>query len=173
MNAHASVASNQAQSVAELTAQWPVIRKVWKSAMFGAFATVGADGWPSITPIGSVYLHPTEPRGYYHPVLTVRMPKHFVEQPRFELLFVSVNPAKWLSGLVRGRFDAPIAVRLRGRAMGPRRAINAEEAARWERMTRAVRWTRGYELLWKDVRFVQELTFERQVPVRLGAMRNG
>jgi len=36
-----------------------------------------------------------------------------------------------------------------------------------------LRWTRGYQLLWKDVRFVQELEFDELVPVRLGAMPNG
>jgi hypothetical protein len=160
-------------STKELAMLWPKIRGVWKGAHYGAFATVGPDGAPHITPIGSLYLHPSEPRGYYHPVLTTQLRKNLTERPQFELLLVDTRATRWLAGLVRGAFREPIAVRLRGHALGPRREVSAEESTRWQRTVRPVRWTRAYDLLWKDVRFVQELAFDELVPIRFGKMRNG
>jgi hypothetical protein len=165
--------SKDAGQAADLAAHWGEIRAVWKATQFGAFATVGPDGAPQVAPIGSVYLHPSEPRGYYHPVLTARFRKALVEDQRFELLFVDTRASRWLMGLLRGRFDRLVAARLKGHALGPRRPTTQQEAERWQRMVRAVRWTRGYDLLWKDVRFVQELAFDAMIPVRFGAMRHG
>jgi hypothetical protein len=157
----------------ELSAYWPQIRRLWKRAPFGAFATLDADGAPQITPIGSIYLHPTEPRGFYHPIFTSRLPKALAHDQRFELLFVDPSAGSWLKGLISGGFDHFIAARLKGRASAPRRHATPEEAAHFRRRIRPVSWTRGYDLLWKDLRFVQELTFDSLVPVRFGAMRNG
>jgi uncharacterized protein len=158
---------------AALRTRWTEIRSVWKSTVFGAFATIGADGAPQVTPIGSVYLDPTEPRGYFHPIFTTRLRTALAQDERFELLFVDARASRWLAALVRGRFDRLIAARLKGHAVGPRRQSTEEEVARWRRRVRPVRWTRGHDLLWKDVRFAQELVFDALVPVRLGAMQRG
>jgi hypothetical protein len=139
----------------------------------GAFATLGPDGSPQITPIGSVYLDPVEPKGYYHPIFTSRLRRNLGENGRFELLYVNLGAWTWLQALTRGRFDQLVAVRLRGSAVGGRRAASNEEVERWQRQVRAVRWTRGYELLWKDVEYTQELSFDGYVPVRFGAMPHG
>jgi hypothetical protein len=154
---------------ADLMARWPEIRRLSRSTLFGSFATLGPDG-PQVTPIGSVYLHPSEPRGYYHPILTARLPKALAHDQRFELLFVDSDTLPWLKALLRGRFDHLVAARLKGHAVGPRRHVTEQEAALWQKRVRAVRWTRGYDLLWKDVRFVQELSFDALIPVRFGAM---
>jgi uncharacterized protein len=168
----ASTVTEMSTSQSELVARWPEVRKLWKSAPFGAFATSGPEG-PQVTPIGSIYLHESEPRGYFHPVFTSRLRKALSADQPFELLFVSNSPVQWLSGLVRGRFDHMVAARLKGRAQGARREAAADEVARWHRRVSKVRWTRGHDLLWKDVRFVQELRFDSLVPVRFGALRNG
>lgn len=154
---------------ADLRARWPEIRKLWKSTLFGAFATLGPDG-PQVTPIGSVYLHPSEPRGYFHPIFAARLQKALTQDPRFELLFVDTGALPWITALVRGRFDRLVALRLKGHAVGARRHATEREAALWHQRVRAVRWTRGHDLLWKDVRFVQELSFDALVPVRFGKM---
>jgi hypothetical protein len=156
----------------ELSARWPEIRRLWKSTQFGAFATFGPEG-PQVTPIGSVYLHKTEPRGYYHPIFAARLMKTLTQDPRFELLFVDTGTLPWLTALVRGRFDRLVAARLKGHAVGPRRRATEQEVALWNRRVRPVRWTRGYDLLWKDVRFVQELSFDTLIPVRFGALPHG
>jgi len=117
-----------------------------------------------------VYLHPDEPRGYFHPIFAARLRKALATDQRFELLFLDLSATRWLPALIRGRFERMVAARLRGRAVGPRRAATAEEVARWNEQVSPVRWTRGHQLLWSDVRFVQELEFDTLVPVRFGAM---
>ena len=166
-------AAAAAAAPTDLAARWQDVRRLWKATQFGAFATVGPDGAPQVTPIGSVYLHPTEPRGFYHPIFSTRLPKALTQDQRFELLFVDAGITPWLKGLFSGSFDRLIAVRLKGRASGPRRHATPDEAAHFQRRVRPLRWTRGYDLLWKDARFVQELAFDSLVPVRFGAMRNG
>ena len=156
-----------------LRMEWPRVRALWKSTAFGSFASVGADGSPHVAPIGSVYLHPTEPRGFYHPILTARLRKDLTERAQFELLYVQPRAWPWLTGILRGRFEQPVAMRLRGRASGPRRPATDAERAHFQSRVRWIKWTRGYELLWKDVRFVQELEFEDVVPIRFGAIPNG
>lgn len=120
-----------------------------------------------------MYLHPTQPRGYYHPIFAARLQKTLGAGQRFELMFVDTRALTWLTALVRGNFEHLAAVRLGGHALGPRRAANAEEVERWHRHVRAVCWTRGFDLLWKDVRFVQEITFDKLTPVRFGRMKHG
>ena len=168
----ADTSAVQTEPANDLLSHWPEIRKLWKSTLFGAFASSGPDG-PQVTPIGSIYLHPTQPRGYYHPIFANRLRKALSADQPFELLFVNTSASPWLSGLLRGRFDHMLAVRLKGHALGPRRAASTEEVARWRKRVRLVSWTRGHDLLWKDVRFVQELSFQSMIPVRFGGMRNG
>ena len=153
-----------------LTREWRRIRALWGARRVGVFATVGPDGSPQLTPIGSLYLDELEPRGYYHPIFTSRLRRNLGESGRFELLFLDLSLWTWTRALLRGRFDRLVAARLRGSALGARRAATSEELARWQRLVRPVRWTRGYELLWKDARYVQELSFDSCVPVRFGAM---
>jgi uncharacterized protein len=159
-------------AVRELRDRWPEVRRLCHGALCGAFASVGPDG-PQVTPIGSVTLHPTEPRGYYHPVFTARLQKALTHDQRFELLFVDTHALAWLNGLIRGRFDKLVAARLKGCAVGPRRRATSDEVERFQRRVRPVRWTRGYKQLWQDVRFTQELRFDALVPVRFGATRHG
>ena len=153
----------------DLIHRWPEIRRLWQATGFGAFATSGPEG-PQVTPIGSVYLHPTEPRGYYHPIFAARLQRALTHDQRFELMFVDPGALTWLTALVRGRFDRLVAARLKGHAVGVRRPATEQEVELWRRRVRAVRWTRGHDLLWREVRFVQELSFDALIPVRFGAM---
>lgn len=157
----------------DLAAQWPAIRKVWRSAPVGFFATVDEDGGPRVTPIGSVYLERDAPRGYFLPKFTRRMRSNLRDGGRFQLLFVQTGPWPWLKGLVRGAFETPIAVRLKGRAVGRPRKSTDEEIARFRRLVRPVSWTKGHDLLWKDMGLTQELHFDAADPIQFGAMRNG
>jgi hypothetical protein len=155
-----------------LQAAWPEIYALSKHTMFGAFATVTPEGSPHVTPIGSIVLHRSEPRGYYHPKFTAKLRRTLDAGGRFELLFVDTRLGQWLPALLRGRFDRLIAARLSGSAL-PRREATEDEARRWRARVRPVRWTRGYELLWKEMRFVQELRFDGLAPIRFGGMAHG
>jgi hypothetical protein len=168
----ASANFSDRDGLAALRSAWPELYALSKSTLFGAFATVTPEGAPHVTPIGSIVLHRSEPRGYYHPKFTAKLRRTLDAGGRFELLFVDTRLRRWLPALVRGRFDQLVAARLSGVAL-PRREATEEEAQRWRRRVRAVSWTRGYDLLWKEMRFVQELHFERLVPIRFGGMAHG
>ncbi len=156
-----------------LRREWPAIRALFKRTTFAAIATVSEDGAPRVTPVGSVSLHPTEPRGYYHPLFVKTLRKNLRRDGRFEMLVVDVGPTTWLKALARGRFADLVAARLVGRVDGPPRPITEEEDARWRRKMRPVRWTKGYDLLWSNVPMSQDLVFEAYRPVRLGPMPHG
>lgn len=157
-------------AVAALRERWADIRALRERALFAAIATVDEDGLPHVTPVGSVFLHPHEPRGYYHPLMVKALRRNLRERRRFSLLFVDPAARTWLPALVKGRFDRLVAARLTGYADGaPRRATDAE-VARWRKLVRPLRWTRGHDLMWSKVALTQELVFEGYRPVSFGPM---
>jgi hypothetical protein len=161
---------------ADINAAWPAIyalsRKVFPSSLHFAIATVNADGTPHVTPIGSLVLFPNEPKGMYYEILTAHMPRNLEIQQRVCVLAVRSDKLFWLRALLGGRFATPPAVRLLGTA-SPRRAASPTELARWQRRVRRLRWLKGAQLLWGQMRYVREITFDGYEPVRLGAMTRG
>ena len=152
-----------------LSAQWPRIRRLAKKNPVVPIASVGADGHPHITPVGSLWLHRTEPRGLYLELFTKQLPKNLAHDPRFTMLFVDSGAWTWLRALVRGTFQAPVGVRLHGVA-GERRPTEPHEVARFRRLVKPVSWTKGHDILWSRLPQVRELTFTGATPIRLGAM---
>ncbi|MEM9068662.1 MAG: pyridoxamine 5'-phosphate oxidase family protein [Myxococcota bacterium] len=172
----AELESENAQALAcdapldSLRAAWPSIRALWKRCRYVPIASVDEAGNPHISPIGSVWLHPTEPRGVFLQLYTQRLPRNLDGQPRFTALLVDNGAMFWLSSLIRGSFSRPVGVRLHGVA-GPRREPTPQEQERFLRVVRPVSWTKGHDLLWKDKRFfTRDLTFDGATPVRIGAM---
>ena len=108
-------------STLDVSKHWGEIRRVFAAAFSSSFhfavATVGADGEPHVTPIGSVVL--TEPgRGFYFEEYPTRLPRNLRHDPRVSILAVNSSRGFWLRTLLFGRFPAPPAVRLRGRVVG-------------------------------------------------------
>lgn len=155
---------------------WSGIRRVFAAAFSSSFhfaiATVGADGEPWVTPIGSVVL--TDPgRGFYFEEFPTRLPQNLRGDPRVAILAVNSSRLFWLRALFRGRFPAPPAIRLRGRVVGEPRQATARELALWQRRVRALRRLRGYQLLWGRLRRVRDLEIEGAEPVSIGPMTEG
>lgn len=141
-----------------------------RSSMHCAIASIGADGHPHVTPIGSVML--TEPgRGVYLDVINVQLSRNIDRDPRITVMAIDSRRGAWARALVRGRFPEPPGVRLIGTA-GPSRAISDDERERFERRVRLAVRTRGGRQLWGDpARFrVRDLTFTAVAPVRIPAM---
>jgi hypothetical protein len=63
-------------------------------------------------------------------------------------------------------------VRLLGR-VSPRRMATAEEMRRWQEKVKHFRLLKGYNLLWKDMSEVRDITFDSFEPLRLGLMTQG
>lgn len=154
---------------------WQTIRKVvnraLKSHRFCSVATVGPDGFPHVAPIGSLMLGEAGTAVYFEQF--VKSTRANLERDeRICVLAVAGGFGSWLKALFWGRFDEPSGVRLIGRA-GARRRATDREMKQWLARIRPFRGLKGYNLLWKDMRYVREVTFETFEPLRLGAMGRG
>lgn len=145
-----------------------LFRRGFRSSMHCAIATVGDDGGPHVTPIGSVIL--TDPgQGIFFDIFTSQLASNLDNDPRVCVLAVNSGRTFWLKSMVKGRFERPPALRLVG-TVGPRRRATTEEQHRWLRRTRLTRWLPGYALLWSNLDHVRDLTFHTTVPVDMGPM---
>ena len=157
----------------DLIAEWPRIRALFEHArrvgLHHAIASVDPDGHPRVTPIGSLLLDRSAPRGFFFDIFSQKFAANLDRDPRIAVLGVDGRKTLWLRSLARGRFDRSPAVRLLGRA-GPRRPSLPEERARWERRVRWFRRFQGYERLWGRLEHVRDVEFHAWEPVRLGAM---
>jgi len=155
---------------------WPALRRAFAASFSSSFhfaiASVGADGWPHVTPIGSLMLGDA-PRAVYFEEFPVALPDNTRRDPRVCILGVNSSPLFWLRSLARGRFATPPAFRLRARVLGEPREVTPEELRRWERRVRLLRRLRGYGLLWGRMRRVRDLEIEAVLPVELGQMTRG
>lgn len=159
----------------DIQRHWQTIRKIvnqaLKSNRFCSVATVGPDGSPHVAPIGSLVMGEAGTAVYF---------EQFVKSTRTNLdrdericvLAVAGGFGYWLKALFKGRFDEPSGVRLIGHA-GARRMATDQEMKQWLARIRPFRGLRGYNLLWKDMRYVREVTFETFEPLRLGVMGRG
>jgi hypothetical protein len=153
--------------------EWARIRAVvsaaFRSSLHCSVATVGADGAPHVTPIGSVLL--TEPgRAIFFEIFTRGLPRNLAKDARVSILAVDSGLGAWFSALVRGRFSRPPGVRLTGRVVGERRPPTAEELRRWRRKVRFFRWTPGYRALWGKLDGVRDVAIEGHQWIHLGRL---
>jgi hypothetical protein len=147
-----------------------VFRRGFRSSLHFALATVGEDGTPHVTPIGSVLL--TEPgKGIFFDIFTSQLARNLDRDPRVCVMAVDSGKRFWLTSLMKGRFAALPALRLVGTA-GPLRIATPEEQTRWLRRVRPVRRLAGHRR-WGDLRQVRDLTFDAVLPVTMGAMTDG
>lgn len=140
----------------------------FRSSLHFSIATVTSDGLPHVTPIGSLILT-QENKGVYFEQFTTQMPKNFIHQNRVCVLAVNSSRWFWFKSLLRGRFSTPPALRLTG-TVGARRKATDHELKLWHRRISFLKNLKGYNLLWKDMLMVREITFDACLPVRLGAM---
>jgi uncharacterized protein len=165
-----------AEDTMHMDTDWPRIRQLWGEAFRSSFhfavATTRPDGSPHVSPIGSLLLLPEPGRAIYFEELTRRLPQHFTHDPRVSILAVRSSALFWLGALIRGRFNAPPAVRLNGVA-GARREATPDEIERMRRRFRPLRFTRGHRMLWEQMSTVREIEVRSAEPILLGAMTRG
>ncbi len=124
-----------------------------------------------MTPIGSLILD-RPGHGFYFEKFTRNLPANLGGNPRVCVLAVNSSLWFWLRSLTAGSFGSPPAVRLYGTA-GELRPATEREIGLWHRRVRRVRFTRGHKRMWRDMRMVREIEFDRIEPVEVGAMTQG
>ena len=159
----------------DIQQHWQTIRKIVNRALesnsFCSVATVSPDGFPHVSPIGSLILGEAGTAVYFEEYAR-NTRRNLDRDQRICVLAVTGGFLYTLKALFKGRFDSPPGVRLMGRA-GARRVASDEEMKQWLARIKPFRRLKGYDLLWKDMRYVREVTFETFEPLRLGAMCRG
>ena len=155
--------------------QWHLITDLFTrsvaTSMHCAVATVNPDGSPHLAPIGSFVLLDNGTGLFFDGFLgtTERNLRH---DPRISVLAVDSSRLRWLKVLATGRFRALPAIRLTGTA-GARRQATPEELDQFRRRVRWLRRLKGHDLLWGNLRFVHDVTFDTAAPVQTGALTKG
>ncbi len=149
--------------------EWQAARELVKQANHVSVATVGQDGQPHVSPIGSFSLHPTEHRGYWLEKFPGNLPSHLEADQRVQIMAVQGGVWFWLKSLWQGNFTGPPAVRLVGTA-GPLRPATDEERERFQKRVRMVRSLKGAKYLWTGMAVARDVTIEEILPVTLGTM---
>lgn len=154
---------------------WGDIRKICAASFMSSghftLSTINEDGSPHSSPVGSLILL-SDKTGYYFEKYFNRTVKNIENDPRVCILAVQSGKFYWLRALIRGRFSTGPAVRLYGIA-GERRPGTEKELARWHKRIWPLKLTKGYDLLWKDMAHVREITFHSYEPVHVGKMTSG
>jgi len=159
----------------EIETHWDAIRRLanssLKSSLHCAIATVDEQGFPHNTPIGSLILN-QDCTGFYFERFTSGMPKRFSNNKNVSVLMVNSGLGFWVKSLIKGHFETPLAVRLIGVVGEPREATEFE-VNRWHKRVKALSWTKGHSLLWKDMSYVRDIKFTGMEKVTTGVMTRG
>ena len=156
----------------DITTNWPQIKKLFnasfRSSFHFAIASVGPEGAPHVTPIGSLMLG-RPGHGFYFEEFTRRLPQNLQGDRRVCVLAVNSSRWFWIRSLIRGRFVEPPAVRLYGIA-GDTREASDEEIALWQRRVRRASFSKGHGILWASMIRVRDIRITGVEPVHLGEM---
>ena len=156
----------------EIGKHWKTIQAIFqecrRSSTHYAVATVNEDCSPHVAPIGALFLR-EDKTSFYFDEFTVNMSRNIERNPRACILAVNSNLTFWQQSLLVGKFKTPPAVRLMG-SVGKKREATEEEIAMWQNHVKVARGTKGYDLLWKNMRTVRDIYFDSFEPVSCGQM---
>lgn len=144
--------------------------ETFESSFHYTFATVGEDGMPRATPIGSLILGPDR-KGFYFEEYSSGLPKNLKNNKRVCVLAVNTSKRLWFKMLLLGEFTETFAVRLMGTAGEKRRATD-EEIAQFRDRVSSYQVLKGHDMLWGKLRHVRDITFDSFEPVRVGPSRD-
>ena len=156
-------------------AHWIRFRKLFADSFLTSFhytfAAVGEDGTPRATPIGSLILRPNR-TGFYFEEYASGLRKNLEKNKRVCILAVKTSRWLLLKSLFLGRFTEPPAVRLMGTA-GERRDATDDEIRMFRRRVAPLRMLRGHDMLWKNLKYVRDISFDSFEPVHVGVLTSG
>lgn len=145
---------------------WLKIRKVvadsQRTAMHCSISTMTAAGYPTISPIGTLFLAENQPAGFFFDRYCTSLQQNLLYNPKACIQAVNSSRIFWLKCLIRGNFSNYPGVRLYAE-IGALRAATPSELALVQRRIRPLAWTKGSQLIWSEfsqVRDIQVLGFK-------------
>lgn len=155
-----------------LKKDWNKIRQVFDSAgqssLHFSVASIDAQGYPHITPIGSLILR-DDCTGYYFEELPALLPDNLNRSRHVAVLALNSDPSYWMTSLSSGKFETYPGVRLTGVAL-ERREGSIEEINAWQQKVKFAEGLKGHDILWKNMRMVRDIEFTDVRPVECGEM---
>ena len=145
-----------------------IFKQSMNSSLHFAVGTVNEDGSPHLTPIGGLFLRNNQ-TGFYFDIISVKLSRNLERDQRVCILAVNSDLTFWGKSFMTGRCATPPSVRLSG-VVGQRRESKEDEIEMWYKHVAFARGTKGYDLLWKDMRFVRDIYFDSFDPVYMGEM---
>ena len=156
----------------DMVADWQEVKKLFrnsfKSSFHFAIASINEKGEPHVTPIGSLILG-RPGHGIYFEKFPKQLPKNYRGNRNVCVLAVNSSKWFWLKSLLGGRFKSPPAIRLHGVA-GELRDATDVELALWQKRVKTVRFTKGYDAIWRGMSRVRDIEFVKIDPVQIGTM---
>lgn len=145
-----------------------VVTQGQRSSMHCAIASVGENGVPNITPVGTVFLRDDQ-TAYFFDTYTSQLAKNIKENPNVCLMAVNTKRSFWLSSFLKGKFKSAPGVRLYG-TIGELRDATDEEKQAVEQRIKPLSWTKGSKLLWSDFHQVRDIKLTDFRPIEYPKM---
>ena len=156
----------------DIKINWKKIRqhfsKSFRSNFYVSIASVDSGNNPTVTPIGSLFLKNNQ-TGFYFEKYPSKLPIHAEANNNICVLAVNSNMWFWIKSLFKGKFDRYPAIKLYGE-LGQRREATEIEIRRLNKRMRTTKGMKGNKYLWREMKFVREITFTKAEKINLGEM---
>ena len=143
-------------------------RVSFKSNFHVSIASVGSNGNPTVTPIGSLFLNDNQ-TGYYFERFPSKLPTHVKFNNNVCILSVNSGRWFWLKSLFSDEFKSYPALKLYGH-LGKKRHATESEILRLQRRMKITKGLRGNRTLWVNMQNVRDIKFDSVEKINLGKM---
>lgn len=156
----------------DIQKNWTEIRKhfnkCFRTNFHVSLASVDKEGYPTVTPIGSLFLNSNQ-NGFYFEKFPTKLPENSIDHKNICVLAVNSNTFFWLISLFKGKFNSYPAIKLYGQ-LGHKRKATDNELKRLNARMRTTKLLKGNKYLWGNMEFVREITFTKAEKINLGKM---
>jgi len=156
----------------DIKSNWKEIKrhfnKSFRTNYHVSVATVDKDNYPTVTPIGSLFLNNNQ-TGFYYEKYPTKLPVNTQSNPNVCVLAVNSNIWFWLKSLFIGEFKNYPAIKLYGQ-LGDKRKATDIEIKRLNRRMKSTKWFKGNSYLWGKMDYVRDISFSWAEKIHLGAM---
>jgi len=156
----------------ELVKDWETIKQHFSrsfgSSLHVSIASVDNDNFPTVTPIGSLFLN-NDQSGFYFEKFPKNLPKHSEINNKVCVLAVNSSKWYWVRSLFYNRFKSYPAIKLYG-ILGEKRPATEIELHALKRRMRMTKRLKGHQFLWDNMGFVRDIQFSKVSAVKFGEM---